>query len=54
MAQLNERSKPQYYKIVNGLGEVVSERVVYSKLFKTLQDLETKLGEKLKTELINE
>lgn len=52
MAQMTERSKPQYYNLVNGLGEVVVLRVAYSKVYAVLSKYETEHGEKLKIVLV--
>lgn len=52
MAMISERSKPQYYDLVNGLGEVVIAHVAYSKVYKVLSQYETEHGEKLKIVLV--
>lgn len=54
MAMMGKRSKPQYYDLVNGLGEVVIAHVAYSKVYKLMSEYETKHGEKLKIILLDE
>lgn len=52
MAQMTQRSKPQYYNLVNGLGEVVVAHVAYSKVYNIMSQYEIEHGEKLKIVLV--
>lgn len=52
MAQMSSKSKPQYYDLVNGLGEVVVAHVAYSKVYAVLSQYEKDHGEKLKIVLV--
>lgn len=52
MAQMSERSKPQFYNLVNGLGEIVVLHVAYSRVVQVMIQYEKDHGEKLKAELV--
>lgn len=54
MAQMSERSKPQYYNIVILGNRVIASDVPYSKVQKVMKELSLTYNQKMEAKLIEE